>query len=85
MEALASERALLLACWVVHRPPSATALALALRLLHALAATPAAAWSAAAQGGAVYLLTILLPTTPPSATELVCCSPQACLLQVSGF
>ncbi|KAK9915634.1 hypothetical protein WJX75_001835 [Coccomyxa subellipsoidea] len=70
VEALASERALLLACWVVHRPPSATALALALRLLHALAATPAAAWSAAAQGGAVYLLTILLPTTPPSATEL---------------
>ena len=75
VEALANERALLLAFWVVHRPPSATALALALRLLHALASTPAAAWSAAAQGGAVYLLTALLPTAPPSATELVSLFP----------
>jgi hypothetical protein len=61
VEALANERALLLAFWTVHRPPSATALALALRLLHALASTPAAAWSAAAHGGTVYLLTVLIP------------------------
>ncbi len=65
MEALAEERALLLALWVVHRPPSPTARLLALRLLHALAATPAAAWAAAAHAGAIYLLAALLP--PPAA------------------
>ena len=65
MEALAEERALLLALWVVHRPPSPTARLLALRLLHALAATPAAAWAAAAHAGAIYLLAALLP--PPTA------------------
>ena len=71
VEALAEERTLALALWLVHRPPSQTVLQLALRLLHALALTPAAAWAAAAQGGAVYLLTLLLPTVQPSPTEKV--------------
>lgn len=71
VEALSKDRALLLAFWTVHRPPSATALALALRLQHALAATPPAAWCAAAQGGAVYLMTSLLPVTPAPAHEAV--------------
>ena len=64
MEALAEERALLLCYWLVHRPPGPTPLLLALRLLHALAITPPAAWAAAAQGGVVYLLTVLLPAKP---------------------
>jgi hypothetical protein len=64
VEALAEERALLLCYWLVHRPPGPTPLLLALRLLHALAITPPAAWAAAAQGGLVYLLTVLLPATP---------------------
>ena len=71
VEALSKDRALLLAFWTVHRPPSATALALALRLLHALAASPPATWAAAAQGGAVYLMTALLPVTPAPAHEAV--------------
>jgi hypothetical protein len=78
VEALGEERALLLAFWTVHRPPSRTAAALALRLLHALAATPAAAWSAAAQGGALFLLAALMP--PGFASTGV----QAChLLQIA--
>lgn len=71
VEALSKDRALLLAFWTVHRPPSPAALALALRMLHALAAAPPAAWCAAAQGGAIYLLTALLPVTPASAQEAV--------------
>ena len=72
IEALAEERALILALWLVHRPPSQTLLQLALRLLHALAPTPAAAWAACAQGGAVYLLTHLLPTSPTPPADKVC-------------
>ena len=71
IEALAEERALILALWLVHRPPSQTLLQLALRLLHALAPTPAAAWAACAQGGAVYLLTHLLPTSPTPPADKV--------------
>ena len=71
VEALSRDRALLLAFWTVHRPPSSTALLLALRLLHALAPAPPAAWAAAAQGGALYLLTALLPVTPAPAHEAV--------------
>jgi len=64
VEALAEERALLLCYWLVHRPPGPTPLLLALRLLHDLAIAPPAAWAAAAQGGVVYLLTVLLPAKP---------------------
>ena len=66
VDALADERALLLCYWLVHRPPGPSQLLLALRLLHALAVTPPAAWAAAAQGGVVYLLTVLLPANPPA-------------------
>ena len=55
------ERSLALAHWTVHRPPSHTALLLALRLLGALASTPSTAWAAAQQAGAVLLLSALLP------------------------
>lgn len=65
VEALAEERALLLCYWLVHRPPRLPHLLLALRLLHTLAATPPAAWAAAAQAGVVYLLALLLPADPP--------------------
>lgn len=71
VEALSRDRALLLAFWTVHRPPSSTALLLALRLLHALAPAPPAAWAAAAQGGALFLLPALLPVTPAPAHEAV--------------
>ena len=72
MEALAEERALLLCHWLVHRPPAdPAALGLTLRLLHALAPFPAAAWAAAAQGGALYLLTLLLPPQELSSQEKV--------------
>lgn len=66
VDALAEERALQLCYWLVHRPPGPPHLLLALRLLHALAITPPAAWAAAAQGGVVYLLTVLLPSSPPT-------------------
>ena len=72
VEALAEERALLLCHWLVHRPPAdPVALGLTLRLLHALAPFPAAAWAAAAQGGALYLLTLLLPPQELSSQEKV--------------
>ncbi len=72
VEALAEERALLLCHWLVHRPPAdPAALGLTLRLLHALAPFPAAAWAAAAQGGALYLLTLLLPPQELSSQEKV--------------
>lgn len=61
VEAMAHERCLLGALWLAHRPPSAPGLLLSLRLLHALSGTSAAAWAAAAQGGALFLLTVLLP------------------------
>lgn len=71
VEALAEERTLLLCYFIVHRPPGPSALMLALRLLHALAVTPPAAWAAAAQAGVVYLLTQLLPVTAPAAVYKV--------------
>ena len=78
MEALAEERALLLCHWLVHRPPAdPVALGLTLRLLHALAPFPAAAWAAAAQGGALYLLTLLLPPQELSSQEKVSGGQQA--------
>ena len=49
------------AFWVLHRPASPTQQALALRLLHAVAGSPATAWSGAAQGGVLYALSVLLP------------------------
>jgi DnaJ family protein C protein 13 len=61
VEALSGERCVLQTLWLAHRPPSAAALALALRLLRALAGSAAAAWAGAAHGGAVYLLSLLLP------------------------
>lgn len=71
MEALAEEKALILALWLIHRPPTQTLLQLGLRLLHALAVTPPAAWAGCAQGGAIYLLTHLLPTIPTPAADKV--------------
>ena len=49
------------AFWLVHRAPSAALLTRALGLLHALGGTAATAWGAAAYGGTLYLLTLLLP------------------------
>lgn len=73
MEALAEPRALRAALWTVHRPPSEAAAGLALRVLHSLAPTPAAAWAAAGQGGGVYLMSSLLPTAPPDEARRVRC------------
>lgn len=61
LTAMADQRTVLQALWIVHRPPRPRDLLLALKLLHALAGTDAAAWAAAAQGGVVYLMTALLP------------------------
>ena len=71
VEALAEAQATMLSLWLVHRPPSQTLLQLALRLLHPLSQTPATAWAACAQGGAVYLMTQLLPVTSAPPTEKV--------------
>ena len=71
LEALAEPRALQLAFHTLHRPPEAATLTLALRLLHALSPTPAAAWSAAAAGGALYALSVLLPTAPSDEANRV--------------
>lgn len=68
---MADERALILALWLIHRPSSQVLLQLALRLVHALAVTPAAAWAACAQAGAVYMLTHLFPVTPTPAVHKV--------------
>ena len=61
---MAEDRTLLLAGWTLHRPPTLPMRLPALLLLVALAPMPAAAWSAAAHGGALYALTTLLP--PPA-------------------
>lgn len=71
VEALAEVRAVLFSLWLVHRPPSSTVQMLALRLLHALAGTPAAAWAAATHAGTVFLLTVLLPAHNGAANEVV--------------
>ena len=71
LEAIAEPRALQLAFWTLHRPPDASTLTLALRLLHALSPTPAAAWAAAAAAGALYSLSVLLPTAPPDEASRV--------------
>ena len=83
VDALAEERTLLLCYFIIHRPPGPTPLLLALRLLHALAVTPPGAWAAAAQGGAVYLLTVLLPAAAPDDTfkvPHVCCAAGCALM-----
>ncbi len=61
IEALSQDRCVTPAYWLAHRAPTTALLMLALRLLHSLASTAAAAWGAAAHGGTVYLLTLLLP------------------------
>ncbi|KAK9868448.1 hypothetical protein WJX84_004951 [Apatococcus fuscideae] len=68
VEAMAEDRTLLLAGWVLHRPPIMSMRLPALLLLVALAPMPAAAWSAAAHAGALFILTTLLPSpsTPPA-------------------
>ena len=66
MEAVAEEQAALQAFWVLHRPCGPAQPALALRLLHAISASPAAAWVAAAQAGVVYAATVLLPVRRPN-------------------
>jgi hypothetical protein len=71
LEAVAEPRALQLAFWTLHRPPNSSTLTLALRLLHALSPTPAAAWAAAAAAGALYALSVLLPTAPPDEANRV--------------
>ena len=65
---MAEDRTLLLAGWVLHRPPIMSMRLPALLLLVALAPMPAAAWSAAAHAGALFILTTLLPSpsTPPA-------------------
>ena len=71
LEAVAEPRALQLAFWTLHRPPNSSTLTLALRLLHALSPTPAAAWAAAAAAGALFALSVLLPTAPPDEANRV--------------
>lgn len=71
VDALAEAQATMLSLWLVHRTPNQTLLQLALRLLHPLSQTPACAWAACAQGGAVYLMTQLLPVVQAPPTEKV--------------
>lgn len=62
IEALSQDKCIAQAFWLAYRAPNTALLMLSLRLLHALATTPACAWGAAAHGGTLYLLTLLLPT-----------------------
>jgi len=64
LEAMAYEKTITAAFWLVHRPLSPALLDLSLRLLTTMQATPAAAWATASQGGAFYLLSLLLPINP---------------------
>lgn len=64
VDALSSEQPIKLAFWLLHRPTSFNCITMALRLLRALSNSPEAAWAAACQGGALYLLNILLPVKP---------------------
>jgi DnaJ family protein C protein 13 len=72
LEALGQDKCVAQALWLAHRAPSAAAMLLALRLLTALAGTAAAAWGAAAHGGALFLLTLLLPAYPGKLR--LCCT-----------
>ena len=61
VEAMASERCLIQAYWIAHRPPRPEDQMRAIKLLHALSGTAAAAWAAAAHAGVFFLAEILLP------------------------
>lgn len=61
VDAMASEKCVVQAYWVAHRPPRPEDQMKALKLLHALSATPAAAWAAAAHGGVFFLAEVLIP------------------------
>lgn len=70
-------------------PPFAALLMLALRLLHAMAGTAACAWGAAAHGGTVFLLTLLLPayTVPEeqrAAFEAACVAAASLLSRLAA-
>lgn len=69
LEAMACEKTITAAFWLVHRPLSPALLDLSLRLLTTIQATPAAAWAAASQGGVFYLLSLLLPINPLHQTS----------------
>ncbi len=61
VEAMASERCLIQAFWIAHRPPRPEDQMRALKLLHALSSIAAAAWAAAAHAGVFFLAEVLLP------------------------
>lgn len=61
VEAMANERCLIQAYWIAHRPPRPEDQMRALKLLHALSGTAAAAWAAAAHAGVFFLAEVLLP------------------------
>jgi DnaJ family protein C protein 13 len=61
VEAMSNERCLIQAYWVAHRPPRPEDQMRALKLLHALSSTAAAAWAAAAHAGVFFLAEVLLP------------------------
>ncbi|GMH45130.1 hypothetical protein BSKO_13087 [Bryopsis sp. KO-2023] len=63
VESLSVEAPISQALWLIHRPTSFNCLTLALRLLQALAGSPAAAWAAACQGGVIYLMNALIPAS----------------------
>eukprot|EP00210_Caulerpa_lentillifera_P007523 g7188.t1 len=64
VEALSAEQPIKLAFWLLHRSTSFNCIIMALRLVRALSNSPEAAWAAACQGGALYLMNILLPVKP---------------------
>ncbi|CAD7701733.1 unnamed protein product, partial [Ostreobium quekettii] len=67
--ALGTQRIIPQAFWLVHRRTSFNCLSMALKLIHALAGFPQAAWAAACQGGVLYLLSVLLPTSDSDAAD----------------
>lgn len=67
VEAMADEALVLPSLWLVNQGSSDAVSTLALRLLSTLASTATAAWAAACQGGAVYLLSAVLPAHQPGS------------------
>ena len=69
VDAMAQERCLLQAYWIAHRPPQPSDQVAALKLLHALSSTAAAAWAAATYAGVFYLAEVALPVAVEADEE----------------
>jgi DnaJ family protein C protein 13 len=68
VEAMSEEQLMLLSFWLVHQGANDAVVMLALRLLASLSGSGPAVWAAACQGGALYLLAVILPVRQAGET-----------------